>query len=46
MALLTVFSIAVLIAGQDAWWPFGPLLAIGAALTLAERVLVAVRELA
>jgi phosphatidylglycerophosphate synthase len=46
MALLTVFSIAVLFVGPDAWWPFGPLLAIGAALTLAERVLVAIRELA
>ena len=45
MALLTVFSIAVLLIGPDAWWPFGPLLAIGAALTLAERVVVSVREL-
>jgi phosphatidylglycerophosphate synthase len=45
MALLTVFSIAVLFVGPEAWWPFGPLLAVGAALTLAERVLVAVREL-
>ena len=45
MALLTVFSIAVLLIGPDAWRPFGPLLAIGAALTLAERVFGAVREL-
>lgn len=45
MALLTVFSIAVLLVGPDAWWPFGPLLAIGAALTLGERVLVGLREL-
>ena len=30
MALLTVFSIAVLLIGPDAWWPFGPLLVIGA----------------
>ncbi|HEU5205818.1 MAG TPA: hypothetical protein VFU17_16115 [Candidatus Limnocylindrales bacterium] len=45
MALLTVCAIGVLVLGPDAWWPFGPLLAIGAALTLAERVLVAVREL-
>ena len=45
MALLTVFSLAVLFVGPEAWWPFGPLLAVGAGLTLAERVLIAVREL-
>ena len=45
MALLTVSAIAVLLLGPDAWWPFGPLLAIGAGLTLAERLLVALREL-
>lgn len=45
MALLSVFSIAVLLLGPDAWWPFGPLLAIGAGLTLVERLVVAVREL-
>jgi phosphatidylglycerophosphate synthase len=45
MALLTVFALAVLFVGPQAWGPFGPLLAIGAALTLAERVLVSVREL-
>ena len=45
MVLLSVFAIAVLILGPDAWWPFGPLLVIGTALTLAERVLIAIREL-
>ena len=46
MALLSIFAVAVLIAGEDAWWPFGPLLVAGTALTLAERVRVAMRELA
>jgi phosphatidylglycerophosphate synthase len=45
MLLLSVFSIAVLLLGPPAWGPFGPLLAIGTALTLAERILVSVREL-
>jgi phosphatidylglycerophosphate synthase len=45
MALLTVFAIAVLLLGSDAWAPFGPLLVVGGALTLAERVRVGVREL-
>jgi phosphatidylglycerophosphate synthase len=46
MALLSIFAVAVVIAGEDAWWPFGPLLVAGTALTLAERVRVALRELA
>jgi CDP-diacylglycerol--glycerol-3-phosphate 3-phosphatidyltransferase len=45
MALLLAFSVAVLILGPGAWAPFGPLLAIGGALTLTERVVIAVREL-
>ena len=45
MALLVAFSMLVLLLGPEAWGPFGPLLAIGTALTLAERVLVAIREL-
>ena len=31
MALLSIFAVAVLIAGPDAWWPFGPLLVAGTA---------------
>ena len=46
MALLTVFSLAVLIAGADVWWLFGPLLVAGTALTLVERIRVALLELA
>jgi hypothetical protein len=46
MALLAGFSVAVLVLGPAAWGPFGPLLAIGTALTLMERAIVAVRELA
>lgn len=46
MVLLSVFAIAVLVLGPDAWWPFGPLLIAGTALTLVERVRVAKRELA
>ena len=38
MALLSIFAVAVLIAGEDAWWPFGPLLVAGTALTLAGLV--------
>lgn len=45
MALLTVFAIAALVFGPDAWAPFGPLLAAGAGLTLLERIVVSVREL-
>ena len=46
MALLTVFALAVLIAGADVWWLFGPLLVAGTALTLVERIRVALLELA
>ncbi|HSK53493.1 MAG TPA: CDP-alcohol phosphatidyltransferase family protein [Clostridia bacterium] len=45
MVLLSAFAIAVLVVGPDAWAPFGPLLVIGAGLTVAERVVVALREL-
>jgi phosphatidylglycerophosphate synthase len=45
MMLLSLFSVTVLVAGPGAWGPFGPLLAAGAFLTLAERVWVAVRTL-
>jgi len=37
---------SLLVLGPAAWGPFGPLLAIGTALTLIERAMVAVRELA
>jgi CDP-diacylglycerol--glycerol-3-phosphate 3-phosphatidyltransferase len=45
MVLLAVFAVAALVLGPDAWWPFGPLLLVGTALTLLERVVVAIREL-
>jgi phosphatidylglycerophosphate synthase len=45
MALLSVFAIAALVAGPAAWGPFGPLLAAGGALTLAERIWIGVRTL-
>jgi phosphatidylglycerophosphate synthase len=45
MVLLTVSAIAVLIVGPSAWGPFGPLLLIGASLTLLERIVLSVREL-
>jgi CDP-diacylglycerol--glycerol-3-phosphate 3-phosphatidyltransferase len=45
MALLSAFCIAVLIGGPGAWWAFGPLLLVGAGLTLIERLYVAVRRL-
>jgi CDP-diacylglycerol--glycerol-3-phosphate 3-phosphatidyltransferase len=45
MALVAVFAVAVLVAGPGAWAPFGPLLALGCAVTLAERTHVAVRTL-
>jgi phosphatidylglycerophosphate synthase len=45
MVLVSVFAVAVLFLGPDAWAPFGPLLVVGTGLTLAERVLVALREL-
>jgi hypothetical protein len=46
MALLSIFAVGVVIVGEEAWWPFGPLLVAGTALTLTERVRVALRELA
>lgn len=45
MALLGGAAIASLIVGEVAWTAFGPLLLAGAVLTLAERVVVALREL-
>ena len=46
MALLGVFSIAALIAGPDAWAPFGPLLVAGTFVTAADRLRTAWRRLA
>lgn len=45
MALLSVFAVAVLIAGAGAWGAFGPLLLAGTVLTGVERVVVGVRRL-
>jgi archaetidylinositol phosphate synthase len=45
MALLAVFSIAVLIAGPGAWAWFGPILVAGTFLTAADRFRVAWRRL-
>ena len=45
MVLLAAFSILALVLGPDAWGPFGPILLIGATLTAAERLIVAVRSL-
>ncbi len=45
MVLLTVSAIAVLVVGPQAWGPFGPLLLIGASLTLLERLVLSIREL-
>jgi CDP-diacylglycerol--glycerol-3-phosphate 3-phosphatidyltransferase len=45
LALLAVFAIAALVIGPAAWTPFGPLLALGAFLTLVERVMLAIRSL-
>ena len=45
LALLTAFAIAALVVGPAAWGPFGPLLALGTFLTLAERVMLAIRSL-
>lgn len=45
LALLSAFAIAALLVGPAAWGPFGPLLAIGTFLTLAERVVLAVKAL-
>jgi CDP-diacylglycerol--glycerol-3-phosphate 3-phosphatidyltransferase len=45
MVLLSVAAIAAVVFGSVAWTWFGPLLMIGTALTLAERLVVAAREL-
>ena len=45
LALLAAFAIAALVVGPAAWGPFGPLLALGTFLTLAERVMLAIRSL-
>jgi CDP-diacylglycerol--glycerol-3-phosphate 3-phosphatidyltransferase len=46
MVLLAAFAILALVLGPAAWGPFGPILLIGATLTAAERLVVAVRSLA
>jgi CDP-diacylglycerol---glycerol-3-phosphate 3-phosphatidyltransferase len=45
MVLLMIFSVAVYVTGPGTWWAFGPLLLIGALLTLLERLAIAVRRL-
>jgi CDP-diacylglycerol--glycerol-3-phosphate 3-phosphatidyltransferase len=45
MVLLSVFAVAAFAIGAAAWGPFGPLLLIGATLTLVERLVVATRRL-
>jgi CDP-diacylglycerol--glycerol-3-phosphate 3-phosphatidyltransferase len=45
MALLAVFSVAALVLGPAAWGPFGPILLLGAVLTVIERTVVAIRAL-
>jgi hypothetical protein len=45
MILLSAFAVAVLLVGPSAWWPFGPLLLLGTALTLLERAVTGIREL-
>lgn len=45
MVLVSVAAVAALAAGPVAWAWFGPLLLIGATLTLAERLLDAFRQL-
>lgn len=45
MALLGAFAVAAFVVGPSAWGPFGPVLLIGALLTLLERVVVGVRRL-
>jgi CDP-diacylglycerol--glycerol-3-phosphate 3-phosphatidyltransferase len=46
MVLLSVAAIAAFMAGPVAWTWFGPLLLVGAVLTLGERLVVAARQLA
>ena len=45
MALISVAAVAALAAGSTAWTVFGPVLLIGTALTLLERLVVAFRQL-
>jgi phosphatidylglycerophosphate synthase len=45
MALLAVFAIAVLVAGDGAWIAFGPILLAGTVLTAIERVATGIRAL-
>jgi phosphatidylglycerophosphate synthase len=45
MALLSGFAVGAFIVGSEAWGPFGPLLLAGGLLTLAERLVVAIRGL-
>lgn len=46
MVALGVFAIAAFAIGPEAWSVFGPILLVGASLTLVERVVVALRTLA
>ena len=45
MAVLALFAVAVFFVGSGAWWAFGPLLLIGTALTVLERLAIGLREL-
>ena len=45
MVLLSVAAVAAFVAGPVAWMWFGPLLLLGTALTLVERLVVAFRQL-
>jgi CDP-diacylglycerol--glycerol-3-phosphate 3-phosphatidyltransferase len=45
MVLLSVAAVAAFVVGPVAWAWFGPLLLIGAALTLVERLVAAFRQL-
>lgn len=46
MVVLGAFAIAAFALGPEAWGVFGPVLLVGASLTLIERVVVAMRTLA
>ena len=45
MVLVSGFALVALVAGPDAWVPFGAVLLVGTILTAAERVFLAVRRL-
>jgi phosphatidylglycerophosphate synthase len=45
MALLSIAAIGALVGGPIAWTAFGPLLLLGAILTMLERLVVAFRQL-